>query len=371
MQQRLLAPSLSGSVTIFAYLSLIASLPLLGLWLAGKPLSAYLQFPPRPHPVEPAAFSWPVFVFTALAVVACLAPFISKILAARNIPTVDSRRSRRFSSFGWLGLVMTGLTWFLAWNRFEWFEPLQGFTFTPLWLGYILTMNALSLRRGGYCLLTHRVGYLLALFPLSAVFWWGFEYLNRFAANWRYVGLEDCTAFQYFVQSSLPFSTVLPAVCSTVEWLGTFPALSRGLDRFRPMPSATARSCGRAGLGVGAFLLLSMPIWPHLLYPFVWFAPLLLISGLQTLFGQQTPLIKALTTGDFRRLWTFALASLVCGFFWELWNYESLAHWEYDIPYVGCCKLFEMPILGYSGYLPFGLICAAFADCLEPMRDRA
>lgn len=357
-------------MTILAYLSLIALLPLLGLWLAGEPLAPYLEFPPRHHPLEPAPFSWPVFVLIALAVTTCLVPFISKILATRKTPAAESRHSRPLSNFGWLGLVMVGLTWFLAWNRFEWFEPLQGFTFTPLWLGYILTMNSLTLRRIGYCLFTHRAGYLLALFPMSAAFWWGFEFLNRFVANWRYVGLEDCTAFQYFIQSSLPFSTVIPAVYSTAEWLGTFPNLSRGLDRFRPMPLPTARYCGRAGLGVGAFFLLSMAIWPHILYPLVWLAPLLLISGLQALFGRETPLIKALTTGDFRRLWTFALAGLVCGFFWELWNYKSLAHWEYDISYVGYFKLFEMPILGYSGYLPFGLICAAFADCLEPARHR-
>jgi hypothetical protein len=52
---------------------------------------------------------------------------------------------------------------------------------------------------------------------------------------------------------------------------------------------------------------------------------------------------------------TPAIAAVICGFFWELWNIGSLAKWEYAIPYVHCCKLFEMPLLGYLGYLPFGL----------------
>lgn len=56
-----------------------------------------------------------------------------------------------------------------------------------------------------------------------------------------------------------------------------------------------------------------------------------------------------------------ALAALICGFFWELWNVRSLAHWEYAIPSVHAFKLFEMPALGYAGYFPFGLECWAVA----------
>ncbi len=36
--------------------------------------------------------------------------------------------------------------------------------------------------------------------------------------------------------------------------------------------------------------------------------------------------------------------------------------WVYDVPFVGSLKLFEMPILGYGGYLPFALeVFAAWA----------
>jgi hypothetical protein len=48
---------------------------------------------------------------------------------------------------------------------------------------------------------------------------------------------------------------------------------------------------------------------------------------------------------------------VICGFFWEMWNLHSLAKWVYSIPYVHVGKVFEMPILGYAGYLPFGLEC--------------
>jgi hypothetical protein len=38
-----------------------------------------------------------------------------------------------------------------------------------------------------------------------------------------------------------------------------------------------------------------------------------------------------------------------------MWNYHASPNWYYTIPYVGFWKIFEMPLLGYSGYLPFAL----------------
>ena len=37
------------------------------------------------------------------------------------------------------------------------------------------------------------------------------------------------------------------------------------------------------------------------------------------------------------------------------------AKWEYSIPYVHRFEIFEMPLVGYAGYLPFGLECAVVA----------
>jgi hypothetical protein len=63
-----------------------------------------------------------------------------------------------------------------------------------------------------------------------------------------------------------------------------------------------------------------------------------------------------------------AISALLCGFFWEMWNYRSLAKWIYAVPYVNRFHLFEMPILGYAGYLPFGMECAVVADAIANMR---
>ena len=104
-------------------------------------------------------------------------------------------------------------------------------------------------------------------------------------------------------------------------------------------------------------------MWPHLLYPMLWVAPLVVLTALRHFLGLPT-LFGPVACGDWRGIWLAALAGLGCGFFWELWNFASLSRWEYAVPYVQRFHLFEMPILGYAGYLPFGLECVTVASVL-------
>lgn len=61
--------------------------------------------------------------------------------------------------------------------------------------------------------------------------------------------------------------------------------------------------------------------------------------------------------GYWKDIFLLALAALIFGFFWEMWNYYSFAKWEYSIPFVHRYLILEMPVLGYLGYLPFGIQC--------------
>ncbi len=38
-----------------------------------------------------------------------------------------------------------------------------------------------------------------------------------------------------------------------------------------------------------------------------------------------------------------------------MWNYFSYPKWIYDTPMVNFLHVFEMPLLGYIGYIPFSL----------------
>ncbi len=60
--------------------------------------------------------------------------------------------------------------------------------------------------------------YFFLLFPFSALFWWYFEFLNRFVQSWHYTGIEALGPVEYAIHSTLCFSTILPAVVSTVDF---------------------------------------------------------------------------------------------------------------------------------------------------------
>jgi len=285
----------------------------------------------------------------------------------RAAPAAGGAPARRpMPAWGWAGLVLLLVSWVLAWTRFEWFAPLQRHTFTPLWLGYVVLVNALAWRRSGRCMLVDRPGRLVALFALSALFWWFFEYLNRFVRNWHYVGVEGLGPWQYALEATLAFSTVLPAVVCTRDWLATYPRLHAGLDRaWRPRPP---RGLAPATLAASGAVLTCIGLWPAVLYPALWLAPLGVLLSVQALLGQAT-VLAPVTRGDWRGVWLAALAGLACGVLWEAWNLRSLAHWEYAIPYLHRFLVFEMPLPGYAGYLPFGLACVAAAALLD--RDAA
>jgi hypothetical protein len=57
-----------------------------------------------------------------------------------------------------------------------------------------------------------------------------------------------------------------------------------------------------------------------------------------------------------------------CGVFWELWNYVAYPKWVYRIPFFDYLRLFEMPALGYLGYLPFGVELYPLARLLLPRK---
>ncbi|MFH1981004.1 MAG: hypothetical protein ABIL58_04105 [Pseudomonadota bacterium] len=344
-------------------------LPLAGAVLSGHPAGRYLEFPPTTRYVVHAAFSVPIFmgyilfgfgVMTALALLG---------IRSRGRGALPAPAAGPFPWWGWLGAAGAAIFWVLAWNRFAWFAPLQAHTFFPLWLSYIIVVNALTTRRTGGCMMTRDTGYFLCLFPFSAAFWWLFEYLNRFVQNWYYTGAEY-GPLAYFTLASLSFSTVLPAVLSTRDWLMSTHWLS---GRFTGVPAWTPRrpkAWAAAGLALAAASLAGIGIWPDLLFPLLWISPLILLISIRQLAGKPHPLTP-IAGGEWRPVVAAAAAALLCGVFWEMWNFLSLAKWIYTIPYVQAAHIFEMPLPGWAGYLPFGLECSAVGALLQTHRTGA
>jgi len=208
-----------------------------------------------------------------------------------------------------------------------------------------------------------RPGFFLLLFPASAAFWWFFEYLNRFVQNWHYVGVVF-SAWEYFWYATLPFSTVLPSVLGAREWILAFGWVEKGIAWFFPVSVSKPNIPAWFFLVVSGAGLAGIGVWPDYLFPLLWVSPLLIIVSLQVIMGERH-ILSGMNAGDWRLVVSSAMSALLCGFFWEMWNFFSLAKWEYTVPFVNRYRLFEMPALGYAGYLPFGLEIAAIEKMMN------
>jgi hypothetical protein len=344
--------------------------PLTGVYLSGETVTDYLYFPPESLEltVDHAPFSWVAFFIILALIILVMAPFLIKVFTSIKRTPGKIHDGAPFPWWGWIGATIMIAGWILAWTRFPWFSPLQTHTFSIPWLGYIILVNALAYKRSGRSMLTHQTRYLILLFLFSAVFWWYFEYLNQFVENWYYVNVETLNRLQYFLFATMPFATVLPAVLGTRDLLSTFPKVSAGLDDFFSVRINRPRLTAMAAFIIALAGLAFISLWPDRLFPLLWLAPLVIPAAMVVIYHGEKVLTEP-SSGNWKNIYLLALSALICGFFWEMWNYYSFTRWEYSVPFVNRFHLFEMPALGYAGYLPFGLQCGFMAWIVKKIRD--
>ncbi|MFH0975358.1 MAG: hypothetical protein V1874_06210 [Spirochaetota bacterium] len=339
--------------------ALLFGLPLPVLILSGRPVERYLEFPPITDYARHAGFSWTAFAIFTVIILIFVLPIIIyfiKYLAASRMEHQPSPGCR-LPWWGKLGIFAMLLFWIIAWGQFEIFGKIGRHTFFPLWLSFIAVVNSLQYARTGACLMTDQTRKFILLFPASSVFWWYFEYINGFTQNWYYVG-ADYSPMVFFVLSTIAFSTVLPAVSSINSLLLSFPCISKGFSGIIKVNFSGSMIPALMILVISCSALLLIGTYPDYLFPFVWVSPFLIIVSLQA-FLSEKHIFSDAADGVWAGVVSAALAALVCGLFWEMWNFYSLPKWQYSVPLVHRFLIFEMPVLGFSGYLPFGLLCVS------------
>jgi hypothetical protein len=257
-------------------------------------------------------------------------------------------RRAAFPNHGWIGFALVGVFWAVNWgldgNRTAW-------AFFPLWLGYCLVVDALAFRLHGTSLLTRSTRKYVGLFLVSDPAWWLFEAINLRLQNWHYLGREDFSNLEYAITATINFSIVIPAVFGTAE-------LFAGMGFIRRMKASLVIPPTRL-VTLMFFLLglvfLGLMLWqPDRFFPLVWLSLIFLLEPVNIWLGNRS-LTHWTAQGDWRPVVSLFLGALACGFFWEMWNYYSHPKWIYSTPGVDFLKVFEMPLLGYGGYLPFAL----------------
>ena len=98
---------------------------------------------------------------------------------------------------------------------------------------------------------------------------------------------------------------------------------------------------------VSAAGLAGIGIWPNYLFPILWVSPVLIIISLQALLRERH-ILSEISDGDWSGAVAAALAAILCGWIWEMWNYFSLPNgniaflWFIDLTFLKC-RFWDMP----------------------------
>lgn len=261
-----------------------------------------------------------------------------------------SRRRRAFPSYGWFGFAALVCAEVLMFRRID---PVATY-FTPIaWSAYILIADAAVLAISGRSRLHDAPLVLGHIALLSIPLWLIFEAYNLRLQNWTYVGVPRQWAAA-LLGYGWSFATIFPAIFETSDLIQAI------LPPLPGKPWRVARSAEIVLMIVGAACLIvpvaSPPAIGAYLFGLVWIGFVLLLDPLNHWLSLPS-FIGDLSEGFRRRAYGFFLAGWVCGWLWEFWNYWAGAKWHYTFPLMQHAKIFEMPAIGFFGFLPFALEC--------------
>jgi hypothetical protein len=249
------------------------------------------------------------------------------------------------------------------WGIINGSESILAYLYFFAWYPYILFLDGLLFRLTKKSWLLHRPRDLSKMFFWSTTIWLVFEALNLALNNWGYVGVIPVSWLRW-TGYALAFATVLPGVFLTaqvIDALGFFRNF-----RGRPIDLGPWQSLS---LLLGVVLLVIPLVWPRYTFPLIWGATFFLLDPFCDLLSAPS-LIARFAAGERRDHLCLLTAGLVCGLWWESWNWFATSRWVYTLPVLNFWKVFEMPILGFLGFPPFALECMVMYNFLKALDER-
>lgn len=251
---------------------------------------------------------------------------------------------RKYGYIGILLIIFAEINFILVIQPFAiWYIPI-------VWYGYILFIDSLVYKIHKSSLITKYPKEFILLCLISILFWSIFELYNMYTLSWIYVN------YTWYLHL-FDFTTIMPAILETFSLLNVL-NIGKSIDIKNTVKPKSSKD--RIFIIIYVLVILGglasiLPIINiELGLPFIWLGLFLLMDPLNYIIGRPS-LIQKISTGKKSialRIW---LSGIIMGFFWEFWNYQAYPKWYYTLPliYFPNLKLFEMPITGYLGYLPF------------------
>ena len=259
-------------------------------------------------------------------------------------------RKRSFAVHGWMGLVGLLTAEALLVSHIQ----IVAIYFTPIaWTFYILLIDAAVLAITSHSRLRDHPGRFGSVALLSIPLWLIFEGYNVRLQNWTYAGVPQAWPLE-LLGYGWSFATITPGIFETADLIESF-------GWFRPVNSVKFSRLARSWMVFfGAICLILPLIVPQAiarsLFLLVWIGFIFFLDPINFWLGLPS-LLGDFEQGHRSRFYGLLMSGFVCGWFWEFWNNWAAAKWYYIFPMFQQFKIFEMPIPGYLGFLPFALEC--------------
>ena len=232
-------------------------------------------------------------------------------------------------------------------------EPFASWNTPICWTGFILFADTVVYRARGHSWIRSAPREFALVALASIPLWLVFEGYNLVIRNWMYIGLPENRALRLFGYA-WSFATIWPAIFECAELASVARRRAGGpgkaggsVRRVLPAPPALI------SIAVGTLMLVSpflvSPDTARFLAAPVFIGFILLLDPINRRMGAET------LTHD--RTTNLMWSGLICGVLWEFWNYWARARWIYTVPIMQELKIFEMPLPGYLGFLPFAIEC--------------
>lgn len=241
------------------------------------------------------------------------------------------------------------------------------FFYLCAWWPFIFLLDGINFRLKGESLLLSSPSRFLRMALISVPWWLLFEAFNFRLENWHYIGVPGALSVRW-AGYAFSFASVLPGIFEVRDLLLNLGVFSWAESEKRIILS---EKWGKGSVFLGVLFLLLPVIWPGIFFPLIWGFVFLLLEPLLCREGPSVSWWGSFSDG--KRQWALSLlaSGLLCGTLWEFWNFWASAKWVYSIPWTPGPKLFEMPLLGYVGFLPFALECQSFHSWFERVWERA
>jgi len=270
--------------------------------------------------------------------------------ASSRLGGISVRRAAARHAYAGIAIMVLGQILMFAKIEpfYTWFTPMQ-------WTGYILLLDALLVQRRGASYIFQHPREFFFMLLVSNVCWFLFEAYNLHLRNWEYHQLPENLAVR-LIGFFWAFATITPGLLLTSNVIDAY----GGFQRARFKPVAVPQWIHQLLLITGALFCFVPVLVPaaiaKYLFAFVWVGYVLLLDPINYRLGMPS-LLRELEKGSAQKLLSLFLAGLICGLLWEFWNFWAKAKWVYTVPYLNRPQIFEMPLYGFLGFLPFAVEC--------------